>query len=791
MFNAHYRDRTHSQSLRAHSQKVAEYCSAAAASAGLKSCGLLIGWLHDMGKATKEYQEYLLWCLFHPGDLSRRGSVVHAAQGAAYLYTKYGGGAAFETLGCTILSMVICSHHGMLPGCVSLDGSQPLYERLSGDKYQHLLHPACDNYFSEVLPEEVCDELFHKCTAEIKAYYERARGSAKVVDPIWISHLSRFLLSCLVYADCRDTGEYMRGEMPEPDDPANSLCALFQSQAEALDAALASPAEDDIIALRQQVYRRCAEQSTKAPDLFELYVPTGGGKTYSSLRFALGHAAQHGKRRIIYIIPFLSILEQNADSIRKKLGCEVQEFHSGVLPDVDDSDAQPAVAEYFTAPVVLTTMVQFLNAFFGNQKSAMRRMHQFCDTVLIFDEVQALPLNCVYLFNSAVDFLRTACNTTVVLCSATQPLLTKTLCHPLNRGQAPVPLLSDCEALFAPLKRTRIVDARTAGGMTAAALAAFVREKLACTGGVLVVCNTKKDAARIYRELSERADDALFFHLSTSMCPQNRRDILHKVENGLDNKRRNSESRPVVCVSTQLIEAGVDISFPCVVRVLAGADSIAQAAGRCNRNGEDPCREVYVVNLHSENLDHLPDIQAGQRATELVLRKSGDELLSRTAMDTYYRFYFFDRKDKMDYPLKDGGSIYDLLSRNNRGCRALAPKKPALILSQAFEEAARRFEAIDGCAATVLVPYKEEGKALIAALLSKPDPKRLTILLRICQQYSVGIFEWQRLALLKFGALHTTPDGILYVDEPYYNEQTGLLTDEQPLPTLIIGSKRK
>ena len=785
LFQAHFRDKVHPQSLRQHAEKTAEYCSEAAATAGLSVCGRLLGWLHDMGKATPEFQDYLLWCLAHPDDNSRRGSVIHAGQGAEYIYQRYSGGNGYEKLCSTILSMVICSHHGILPDCVALDGTQPLYERLSGEKYRLLLQPACENYFAEVFRESECDKLFSECVEEMKRYFARCGGHEKKCGPIWISHLSRFLLSCLSYADCRDTAEFMCDKEMEPKTTARERSTLYEVQVKQIDNTLDMPAKDDITKLRQVVYRRCSEKSIEAPGLRELYVPTGGGKTFSSLRFGLGQAALYGKRRVIYVIPFLSILEQNADDIRKILGCEVQEFHSGVLPDQNDPDAQPQFAEYFTAPIVLTTMVQFLNAFFGSNRGALRRMNQFCNSVLIFDEVQALPLNCVYLFNSAVDFLVTACGATVVLCSATQPLLTKTQSHPLNHGRAPEPLLSDCEALFAPLKRTRIVDARTPGGMTVAELAAFVQSKLADTGGALIICNTKRDAARVYKELCENESGALLFHLSTAMCPQNRRDVLEEVKQNLLKKRNDDNALPVVCVSTQLIEAGVNVSFPCVIRVLAGADNIAQAAGRCNRNGEDACREVYVVNLQGEKLKHLPDIQAGQRATERVLREVNSDLLSRRAMDAFYRYYFFESKEKMDYPLKDGGSIYDLLSMNHRGVGAVPSQRPAL-LPQAFEEAARSFEAIDGCAATVLVPYKEAGQALIAELLKKPGARRMAELVPLCQQFSVGIFEWQKKALLKLGALHETPDGILYIDEQYYNEKTGLLIDERAMPFLSV-----
>ena len=772
MYPAHIRSDGVQQSLQSHSQTVALYCAEYSAVINMPTCGRLLGLLHDMGKATNNFCEYLCWCVAHPGNFSRRGSVIHSTQGAVYLFSQFGNCESYENLTASLLAMVMLSHHMLLPDCVTLDGRQPLYDKVTAPESLALLDAARTAFFTEVISETECIALFRLAVEELRTY---CLFTVRTKDPIWFSHLARFLLSCLSSADCRDTAEFMQDAVPGSDLDMIALNALWLKQAELLDAALSQPKSEKINLIRQRVYQQCAAASAHEPDLFELCVPTGGGKTYSSMRFALGHSARFGKKRIIYIIPYLSILEQNADALRKILTCSIQEFHSGVLQDKADPDTQPVFTEDFSSPVILTTMVQFLNAFFSGSRAALRRLHQFSDAVLIFDEIQSLPLRCVHLFNSAIDFLRSACNTTVVLCSATQPLLFQTQSHPLNQGRPPVTMVADTEELFALLKRTRVLSVQNKFSLLE--LTTFTLEKLEETGGVLVILNTRRDALACYGALKKAApSNTHLFHLSTSMCPEHRRAVLNEIH------RSASAQESFLCVSTQLIEAGVDLSCPCVIRALAGTDSIAQAAGRCNRNGEAGCRDVYVIRLQSENLSRLPDIATAQEAAERVMH-AYDDILCRAAIDRYYLHYFKRNESLMDYPLKGGGrSICDLLSDNLAGCGALG-RAPSLPFTQAFEEASRNFSVIESQTQTALVPYAD-GAELINALLSERSPNGTRELFLKAQQFSVGLFSWQAKKLESLHSLHETPQGILYIDKSYYDSETGLVTDEQKLPFL-------
>ena len=352
---------------------------------------------------------------------------------------------------------------------------------------------------------------------------------------------------------------------------------------------------------RRAISDACMRSAEKGKGIFTLTVPTGGGKTLASLRFALEHARLHGLDRIVYVVPFTSIIDQNAKVARDILepaddmtnrGRIVLEHHSNLVPEVETA-YQKLVAQDWDAPVVYTTMVQFLETLFGAGTRGVRRMHRLSNAVLIFDEVQSLPLRCVHLFNNAVGFLIEHCNSTAVLCTATQPLLDKVdtrkgamRLHPDSE------LVPDVPELFDALRRVQVIDRRRPDGWSEAAIADLGLGCLGDEGSTLVIVNTKRAAKRVFAALLEsKAEHQHVFHLSTDMCPAHRRSVLGKV------RKRLAEDRPVICISTQLIEAGVDISFPVVIRVLAGLDSIAQAAGRCNRNRERPIGNVYVVCL--------------------------------------------------------------------------------------------------------------------------------------------------------------------------------------------------
>lgn len=406
-------------------------------------------------------------------------------------------------------------------------------------------------------------------------------------------------------------------------------------------------------------------------------------------------------------------------------------------------------------------------------------MHQLANSVLIFDEIQTLPINCTHLFCNALNFLTNFCNTTAVLCTATQPLLDR-LKSP-EKGQLIIPegneLVSDVPKLFEDLERVQLSNKVRPEGWTAEQIAELALYEFNQFGSCLIIVNTKSWAQQLYQTLQsdfEENKDAIF-QLSTSLCPAHRKAILANV------RQRLEKNQPVLCVSTQLIEAGVDVDFASVIRFLAGLDSIAQAAGRCNRNGLRKTATVHVVNPHEEKIDLLKDIKVGRDKALRVLSEGYDNFLAPDAMQQYFNYYFYDRADDMSYSVSSkllgrNDNLLNLLSSNTRN---VGRKKSTLLLQQSFMTAGKAFKAIDSPTQAVIVPYGEKGKNLIAELgrvAKEFDVKTYRKLLKQAQKYSVNVFPnvWKRLQEEK--AVHEIQpgEGIYWLDKQYYSDKFGL-----------------
>jgi CRISPR-associated endonuclease/helicase Cas3 len=542
----------------------------------------------------------------------------------------------------------------------------------------------------------------------------------------------------------------------------------------------AIPIKHDIDHLRRSISERCRERANDAQGIYSLTVPTGGGKTFAGMRYALHHARHHNLDHIICIIPYTSIIEQNAEEIRKLVerpGDErpwVLEHHSNLEPEVQTWQSK-LVCENWDTPIVFTTMVQFLETLFGGGTRGPRRMHQLARSVLVFDEIQTLPINCVHLFCNAINFLTEHAGTTSLLCTATQPLLNK-LKNP-DKGQLTIlpgnELVDDVGKLFEDLKRVVIRNLIKPQGWSEADIAELALIEYLRKGSCLVIVNTKNWARRLYACCSQQLDADSVFHLSTGMCPAHRKEMLGKIRGRLE------DELPVLCISTQLIEAGVDVDFASVIRFLAGLDSIAQAAGRCNRNGREKTAEVFVVNPAEEKIEQLTDIREGRdKALRVFNERREDELLSPGAMDLYFSYYFYRRAEDMDYKVtaREAGrddSLLNLLSNNPNNIG----RTQGLTLRQSFKTAGKIFKAIDAPTQAVIVPFGK-GKTIIADLCAEYDPGRVRRLLQEAQQYSVNVFPnvWRKLT--ENGAVIPVRDGdFYYLEERYYSKEFGLSTE--------------
>ena len=440
----------------------------------------------------------------------------------------------------------------------------------------------------------------------------------------------RMLFSCLVDADYLDTEQSLdekksrwRSSYPSLEELHSKFWSKFNALRNAADNTLVNQQ-------REIVLKDCLIAANKDPGLFSLTVPTGGGKTLASMAFALNHAEMHDKRRIIYVIPFTSIIEQNAEVFRNMLGDDaVLEHHCNYIPA--DSDWKTRLAsENWDAPIVVTTNVQFFNSFYANKPSKCRKLHNVADSIVIFDEVQAIPVEKLKPCLEVIKELSLNYGVTSILCTATQPAIE--FSDRFQSGLKDVrEIVQDVSELFSSLKRTEEIFI---GELSEHDVAI----RLSKCEQVLCIVNTRQQALDVFEALPE-SDSKI--HLSALMYPAHRTKQLNKVRKLLKNKL------PCRVVSTQLIEAGVDIDFPRVFRAVSGIDSIAQAAGRCNRNGlsKTPCK-VFVYEFPEDSSCSFFR-QAAQSAAKLFDRFSG-KLTTPECVREYFADFFWKNEQRMD-----------------------------------------------------------------------------------------------------------------------------------------------
>ena len=781
------------QTLEEHSRHVAELCADACRPFGLENTGRLMGWLHDAGKAAPDVQDHL-----------RRQTcdkLNHSASGMRWIWEQTARQSTSTRLAGQMIALAIGCHHSGRCDCLAPDGRVPWLERMRSDQARALYRPSVDAFFADCCREETLHALIGKAAGEIAVLYKATggvlpEGAERNVrrDARWfgLGFLQRFLFSALVDADWTDTASFMNGT-PLPGAPTDAqrlavweqLCGHTEQFVGALQA------KRPIDRLRQEISDQCLTAARdRPPGIYRLYVPTGGGKTYSGLRFCLQMARRQNARHLFYFAPYKSITRQNADNIRQAVGAEwVLEHHSDVLFAPDQKEAQEhwlALSQRWQGvPVICTTMVQLLNTLFAAPRQNVRRLTALAGSVLLLDEVQALPLRDTCLLNFALDALARLFGCTVVLCTATQPDLAGVE-YPLAFSPR-MDLVPDYQLRFRQFRRTRIVPPAIPGGQSMAAIADFVAARRQENHSVLAILNTKSAVNRLFDALQPLVPaDCPVFCLTTYLCPQHRDDVLAQI------RRRLDAGQPLICLSTQLIEAGVDLSFDCVIRDLAGLPSIAQAAGRCNRHGESGCRPVYLIECSGENLDALPEIYDGREITRELLAQLpvGTDLLSPEAVALYYQRYYSSPPHRQDMryriPSLGDGTMLDLLCCNVQGIQAFleSGRKPACKndLCQAFGTAEAAFAAIPDETVPVLVPYGAGREKLPnlrsgrggAALLRKLQPYTVAISRSQCQRLGDGLYP----------ALDGT---VLILREEYYDStHKGLTFEPAAAPLLLL-----
>lgn len=718
------------QLLSDHLRAVGELASKKATLFGGSRLAEIAGLLHDLGKYTDEFQ----WRL--EGSPIR---VDHATHGAVVAFERFG------PIG-LLLAYAIAGHHAGLANGRDNGERTSLQERLR--KALPQLLPAWEAEIA--LPQEVPEpEGFNPV---------RSRGTFQ------LAFLGRMLFSCLVDADYLDTEAfYLHREkgLKGRDQAFPSLEALRAQLNHHLSG---FKADSDVNCVRAEILSHVRGQAHQSPGLFSLNVPTGGGKTLASLAFALDHAIAHGLRRVIFVIPFTSIVEQNAAVFREALGelgeTAVLEHHSAFIgegrstEDPASEDKLRLAMENWEAPIVVTTSVQFFESLYANRGSRCRKLHNIAGSVTILDEAQTLPLKLLVPCTVAMDELALNYRTSLVLCTATQPALKAE--EGFTSGLENVrELAPDPQDLQGRLERVRL---HYRGPVTDEELV----DELASSEQVLCIVNSRRHARSLYQGISHLPGAR---HLTTLMCAKHRSEALVEI------RQRLKAGKPCRLVATSLIEAGVDVDFPTVFRAEAGLDSIAQAAGRCNREGKRSLDQsnVYVFAVASD-WPTPPDVEQFAGAARSIFRRY-DKPLSLDAIRDYFR------------------ELYWIKGREQLGAGMLKVVEDGRLDGIPYETLAKTFRMIDSPMLPVIIPYDESARKELRALSWVDTCGRIS---RRLQSYLVQIPENSFHSLRESGAIQPVQEKkfgeqfMELVNEDLYHRKYGLDWDE---PSFISAEK--
>ena len=698
-------DRTQWETLEEHLCRVASGvgdCPGAmqfAESFGAASWGELLGLWHDLGKYSDRFQRYLADS-GNPDELEQSGRVDHSTWAAKQACKSFG-------ITGRLLAYVLAGHHAGL-GNFEHSGSDggarsTLRYRLSDAN--RLPVDGMENVPAELLNRQLTNPA-------LKPTDDAGFTSAFFV---------RMLFSCLVDADCLWTEHFYD---PAATEQRSAYRSAVQTSKHRLDERLATFKSDSPVnQIRSDILQQSRDAASSTPGFFSMHVPTGGGKTLSSLAFALSHAHQHGLRRVIFSIPLTTIIEQTADEFRQTLGDDsVLEVHSNVddRPSGDAAIARRLASENFDASVIVTTNVQLLESLFANRTSKCRKLHRIAGSVIIFDEVQTLPIHLLRPTMAAMKELVVNYGCSIVLCSATQPAILRRDDFP--EGLANVtPIIGNPDDLHERLRRVRVEHV---GLMDDEVVADRIIEKQQA----LCIVNSRRHARALTDRVGEMDNDV--FHLSANMCGHHRSEIVSEI------KKRLSSDDPCKVISTTVMEAGVDVDFEFVMRAEAGLDSIAQASGRCNREGRRDMGRVEVFAVDPKAYRVLDFVRDGIHALHQIMPEYHKDLLSPAAIEAYFRQYLWRRGDSdrrgLDRPLASDPS------ETVMGCFQDAKKYEFW-----FRKAARLYRLIDDAQTSVIVPYGK-GADLIRELqlIDEDDitPQWLRSFDRRCRRFTVGAF---------------------------------------------------
>lgn len=834
---AHYdKDDTHKkQFLIEHMLEVSKISRNLGKKIELKSCSEIIGLLHDFGKSSEKFQLYI--------KDRYRGKVNHSSAGAKILdyisnevKNKYDIDFLIEdekvkvsvwNLYKEVLQYPILAHHGLYD-IIDNNFNYRTEIRLDYDKEKEYDFNGEGLKFFEFLNKEYIKikekdiyEIYYEGFIEfIKTYKKFKKMALKFSEKkyknkalnFYYGTLVRLLLSILKEADIYDSSNYYRDSKDNvySKDELNYIWNDMEKSVEDLYSSFkekSNKSQLDIIrtSLADEIHNF---SQINSKGVYKLSMPVGSGKTYASLRYSITNAKKFNKSRIFYCTAFLSVLEQNADSINEVLGEKyILEHHSNVVENFESDGDKEDYKEYLVneylkesweSPVVLTTLVQLSNTMFKHKASNIRRFSKLIDSVIIIDEIQSLPTKVIYNFNLMTNFLTEIMNCNILHCTATQPNLDDkvSLRYPCFYGNN-----YDKVSVINSIKNAEVFDRvdyfNLLGDKLDKTLATkevvnHINEQFKTENSALVVLNTKKAVSILYEELKNNSEiqgsDCEVIYLTTNQCPAHRLEIIKKMKEQLKKIRSNEENRKIICVSTKLVEAGVDIDFDIVYRSITGIDSIIQCGGRCNREGKkDTNGKLFIFNYEEESLRYLKDLEKQREAAitslKKLIREDGNkENINIEKALEYYFFKLYSNEEvngkHLEYPISTKDTILDLLTTNPVGINnyKIEHDIPYFKLRQAFKTAAIKFDLIKEDTVSVIVQYKNN--ELLESLYNAIDCKEyfdIKGILKKLQPYTISIRRIEEYEKYISKEL----DGEIFIlNREAYDENRGLIKGE-------------
>lgn len=796
------------ESVAEHTKKTVFLCNEKGKRCGLSQVMLLCGIYHDTGKNKQKYDNYL-----HNDKAIRqklRGTIAHASTGAKYFYDMYYDNFIENSKSIKymieMISYAIAAHHGLFD-CVNIEHIDIFLKKLDKvDDYNE----ACNNAKQDYLNEYELDKIFKNAANEFNIVWDKMRELFNILKPkimskndknvkemlfecrfFLFSCLQRLILSILIDSDWEATSDFMENINTLSKQSKFDKKEIFKKAKENFEVYMQNKQQSihisqitdkKILAARNFLQNECRQFAKYPAGIYCLPIPTGGGKTLSSLCYALEYCKKNIKtERIIYVSPYISITEQNAQVFRDAIGMDewVLEHHSSVIRNekTENEDYRSNwTLKYdmnWEEPFICTTFVQFMNTLFSDKSESIRRMHRLVNSVVIIDEVQSMPLKCIHTFNYMINFLNVVCNTNIVLCTATQPTLEETKC-PICYSK-PKYMIRNVAKWFYKFERVKINIPRMDQKYTFESLGNEIVEQITKYHSILVVLNTKSAVKKLYDILKKQ--NVYVEYLTTNLCAEHRSDKIKSIKEILAKKQKN-----IIVISTNLIEAGVDISFECVYRSMAGLDSLAQTAGRCNRNGEVEFGVVHLIMLEGENTGNMVELEQNIRIMKNILYQyndsgKSDSLLMPKWMDIYYKNVYCNASDKMNFPIERiDTNIIELLSKG------FLPKEKKHFMNQAYKTAGQAYRVIDDDSFGVIVPYKK-GIDIIELIQETSNIAKIKDYIRLAQRYTVNVrgSQLKKIDRLIQPVSDRIPDLYMVAISSAYNNDYGIVSEWETL----------